>query len=434
MMAGQLGQMLHGVADTVMLGAVGVTELAASTFANTLVHPPLIVGLGLLASVSIRVSQARGANTPNVAAETLRLGLALATVGGLALLALLLALVPAFPLFRQPPEVAARAPEFFRPVALSILPVMLSIALKNYSDAMARPWIPFAILLGGVALNILLNWIMIFGNLGCPPLGLAGAAWATLVSRTIACLALASWILRTRAFAGWLPTRWLAPLPLRRARRLLALGLPISFAWLVEVAAFNFGGLMTGWLNAASLAAHQIALTCASTTFMIPLGISMATTVRVGECLGAGEKSRVRTVALSSLLAGLTLMAAAAIILSAFRHHIASWFTQDHAVRHLTARLLLIAALFQLADGFQVVAAGALRGLNDVRRPALIALSSYWLIALPLGWFAAFHLHWHAEGVWTGFAAGLAFAALTLGTRIARKTRPPTVRRTSKTA
>jgi MATE family multidrug resistance protein len=231
-------------------------------------------------------------------------------------------------------------------------------------------------------------------------------------------------VLLTPAFVGWRPARWMVPLAGARLRQLLSLGLPVSFGLVVEVAAFNIGALMTGWIGAASMAAHQIALTCASTTFMIPLGLSMATTVRVGECFGADEKERVRTVAAGALLAALGIMATAAALFFAFRQQIAALFVKDPAVRDLAGRLLIIAGLFQLADGFQVVAGGALRGLNDVRRPALIAVASYWLIALPFGWFAAFHLHWNAEGIWAGLAAGLASAALALGWRLMRKTRP----------
>lgn len=403
--------MLMGVADTVMLGRLGATELAASSFAHIVIWVPFIFGVGLMASVSMRVSQARGADNPAGAAESLRHGLWLGSIAGLVLTAGLLALIPWLDRFGQPSEVVAAVPAIYLPVALSVVPGMATMAFKNYADAMERPWPGFWITSGGVVLNIGLNWLLIFGKLGFPALGLAGAGWATFASRAATGLVFFLWVSRSPSFQGWRPLNWVAAPQRALLARLLSLGAPVSLGLLTEVAAFNLAGLMAGWIGTTALAAHQIAITCASCTFMAPLGLATATTVRVGACHGAGDQVRLRAVAAGSIGAGGFLMALAAVAFLLFGEVISGWFIDDPAVRALAARLLVIAGLFQIFDGLQVTASGVLRGLHDVRIPAMLAFVAYWVLALPLAWTAAFPLGWRAEGIWTGLALGLAVVA-----------------------
>jgi MATE family multidrug resistance protein len=425
LMAGQVGQMVMGMTDTIMLGRLGPTELAASSFANILVWIPMVFGIGLMVAVSMRVSQARGSNSPDIAAESLRHGLWLGLVAGAALAAGLLALLPWLGHFGQSPEVAAAAPVFYLPVALSVLPALMTMALKNYADAMEQPWVCFWINLGGILLNVLLNWLLIFGKLGCPALGLAGAGWATCAARTATLIALFAWVATAPAFRGWRPLRWAIVPRWAVMTRLLALGTPVSLGLLTEVAAFGTAGLMAGWLGTASLAAHQIALSCASFTFMVPLGLSMATTVRVGACHGAEERARLRAIAIGSLAAGAGLMTLSAAGFLCFGPIIAGWFVSDPGVQSLAARLLVIAGLFQIFDGLQITASGVLRGLNDVRVPALLSFVAYWVLALPLAWVAAFVLGWNAEGIWAGLALGLGAVACALVIRVRRSVGRP---------
>jgi len=420
LMAGQVGQMVMGLVDTLMVGRLGATELAAASFANILIWIPLVFGMGLMVAVSMRVSQARGAGRPERAAEALGHGVWLAAAAGVVLAGGLLGLMPWLGRFGQPAEVVAAAPVFYFPVALSVVPALVAMALKNYADAMERPWVAFWITLGGIILNILLNWILIFGNLGVPALGLAGAGWATAIARAVTLIALFGWVARASAFRLWRPSRWLFVPRRDLLGRLLVLGAPVSLGLLTEVGAFGLAGLMTGWISTTALAAHQIALTCASFTFMVPLGLSMATTVRVGHCHGSRDHERMRAVAIGSIWAGGGLMAISATIFLIFGSVISGWFINDAEVRALAARLLIIAGLFQIFDGLQVAASGVLRGLNDVRWPALICLVAYWVVALPLAWLAAFGFGWRAEGVWTGLALGLAVAAAALVVRVHR--------------
>ena len=419
-MAGQVGHMLMGVADTVMLGRLGATELAASSLVHIIIWVPLVCGIGLLASVSMRVSQARGAHDTDAAAGALHHGLWIAGAFGAAMTAGLLALMPWLHLLGQPADVVAAVPALYVPVALSVLPAMAGMVLKNFADAMERPWPAFWINLGGVLLNVVLNWIMIFGKLGCPALGLAGAGWATFLARTATFAAMLVWVAGAPGFDGWRPGRWLAMPSRRLTARLLALGVPVGLGLLTEVAAFNLAGLMAGWLGTASLAAHQIALTCASFTFMVPLGLSMATTVRVGACHGARDHDRLRAVAIGSIWAGAVVMAVSAAAFLIFGGTISRWFIGDPQVCALAAKLLAIAGLFQVFDGVQVTASGVLRGMHDVRVPAVLAIAAYWVVALPMAWTAAFFLGWGAAGIWTGLALGLAVAAAALVARVRR--------------
>ena len=228
LMAGQLGQMLMGLADTIMLARLGPLELAASSFANIILWVPLVCGMGLMVAVSMRVSQARGAWQPEAAATAVRHGIWLGLIVGVPTVLSLLALIPWLGNFGQPPDVAAAAPEFFVPVALSVLPAVMTMALKNFADAMEQPWPAFWIGLAGIGLNVLLNWIFIFGHLGVPAWGLAGAGWATLAARTATLLVMFAWVATTPAFQGWRPVHWWNRPHGPTLKRLLALGTPVK--------------------------------------------------------------------------------------------------------------------------------------------------------------------------------------------------------------
>lgn len=425
LVAGHVCQMLMGVVDTLMIGRLGVVPLAAGTLAMTLVHVPLIVSVGVLVSVAIRVSQARGAGDVAGARGAVRNGLYLAFfMGGLAMLGGYL-FHPALGLLGQDAEVAAASETYFLIVIASLVPGLACMVFKSFADAMNRPWGAFWISLGDVGLNVLLNWMLIWGNLGAPALGLEGAGWATLIARIVGMVVLFGWTSRWGNFGEWVPRRWLRAPDWTAIRSLLRVGLPTSAQLLAEVGAFVMATVMIGWISAESLAAHQIAITCASTTFMIPLGISMALTVRMGEAWGAGETERMRPIVTSGLLLGASVMVASAVTFLLAGRTIAGWFIPDVAVIGIAAQLFVLAGIFQISDGIQIVASGCLRGINDVRIPAWIALAAYWMVALPLGAWLAFGWGMGAMGIWSGLATGLLIAAVWLGTRVWRMSAPP---------
>jgi MATE family multidrug resistance protein len=419
--AGFIGQMLMGVADTIMVGWVGVTPLAACAFANTILSVPMVFGFGILSSVSVSASHAHGAGKPADAGEALRGGMLIALVMGLLLVAMAYISVPHLASFGQPPEINGIVHRYYLYISWSLLPVFITGVAKNFCESLEHPWPPFWIMIGGVGMNVVLNWVFIFGNLGCPSMGLDGAGLATLISRVatmIGVVAYAAWspILK----AAW-PRRWFAPGIFSECRHLLDIGLHSGGLNLCEVSGFAFGSLMMGWLGVASLAAHQIAITCAGTTFMVPLGLGQALSVRVGNARGAGRESHIPTIVYGTLLLTSGLMLGFAAIYLLCGEWIASLFVLDPVVKELTVQLMVLAGVFQIFDGIQIVSSGGLRGFRDTKIPFLMGVVSYWVVALPVSWFAAFRWGFGARGIWMGFVIGLAVAAIALSSRLYKK-------------
>ena len=416
-MAGQLSQMLMGVADSAMVGRVGVVPLAAASFANGLLGVPFLFSIGLMQAISVRVSQAHGAGDRRETGEALRHGLAITGIAGLMLVALVMLATTQLAHFGQPPEVAREARNYFLLYGGSMLPMLLAMSFKQFSEAMNHPWPPMLILLGSVGLNVVLNWILIYGNLGAPAMGLTGAGLGTLLSRVAALLAVVAYLFRARRFAGALPEVWTSALEWARLRSMLAVGLPAAGQLLLEVTAFSVATIMMGWLGTQALAAHQIAFTCASTSFMFPLGIAMATSIRIGQALGANEPERVRAIGLTSFALSALVMSAMALVFAFGNAQLARAFVDDAATSSLAAKLLVIAAIFQIFDGLQVVGAGALRGLNDATAPMIVCLVAYWIFFIPFACLAAFRFGFGAPGIWYGLATALGLVAVSLFVR-----------------
>ncbi|HEY8899933.1 MAG TPA: MATE family efflux transporter [Chthoniobacterales bacterium] len=420
--AGQLGQMLMGWADTLMVGRVGVTALAACAFANTVLAVALVFGFGVLSSVSVRASQAFGAGRGT--GKVYRAGLVLGGILGVVLCGAMLALLPVLHWLGQPPEVNEAVVGFLVLTAISLVPVMLFTAAKDFAEALSRPWPPFWIVLGGVALNVGLNFVFIFGMLGAPALGLTGAGLATLLARVAALIVLLAWLHRAAGFRRHLARVDRVGDLGREMRALLRIGLPAGGQYLAEVSAFATASLMMGWIGVGALAAHQIAITCAATTFMVPLGLGMAVAVRVGQSVGAREFDRVRPIAVGGLGLSLAVMAATALAFILGAKPIAALFVSDPAVLALAASLLVVAGVFQIVDGAQIVAMNALRGLADVQVPMGIAIFSYWVVALPLAYGLTFRAGFGPVGIWIGLAMGLLVASVALLWRFQWKSSP----------
>jgi MATE family multidrug resistance protein len=421
LIAGQLGQMLMGVADAVMLGHVGVVPLGAATFAHSLVSVPFVLGIGLILSVAVRTSRARGAGDMEDARATLRHGTWLALGYGVVVFAVLAGLTPFLGMFHQPAEVTAATPPFLLLYAASLIPAFLCMAWKDHTDALGHPWPTFFILLGGVALNVFLNWLWIYGHWGFPALGLVGAGMGTLVARLLSATAMLWWLRGSRRLRAWVPVGDWLRVNGAGFRRLLAVGGPASLGLLTEVGAFSMASLIIGTLGVVPLAAHQVAITCASVAFMVPLGVAMAMTVRIGALAGAGEVGRMRRVLAGGWLYGVGFMSLTMVLFVVAGEFLARQFVADSGVIAVAVRLLVIAGVFQLCDGLQVVSGGALRGHGDVRAPAWFALFAYMGIALPLGAGLALWGQQGATGMWTGLAAGLGVAALGLSVRVWRR-------------
>jgi len=423
--AGQVSQILMGLTDSVMIGHVGRVPLAGSAFAGGVFGLFFIVGAGILSAVPVLVARAHGAGQPAECGVWLRHGLALALAIGAVEAGVTAGLATQLGRLGQPPEVVEVATPFFIIIGVSLVPTCVFQVLRQFSEGLGRPWQPMAILFFCVGLNAGLDWVFIFGHLGVPPLGLTGAGCSTFAARATACVLLWVWFRRQPDVRPLLPrAAALAALSRRHLRELLHLGGPVAGQLLFEVVAFSTAALMMGWLGTVPLAAHQIALSCAALTFMFPLGLAMATSIRMSQAVGSGRRAALRPIGFSSLGLAVAIMGTFALVFALGGGVIARGFTLDPAVVALAARLLLVAAIFQIFDGGQVVGAGALRGLSDVRVPMLITFVAYWLVALPAAYFLGFRAGLGAVGIWIGLAAGLACAAVLLGARLARATAP----------
>ena len=424
MTVGQLGQMLLGFSDSIMVGQLGVVPLAACAFANGILSVLFVTCLGLLAGVSILVAQAHGAGRGAEAGETLRHGLAIALSAGVGLGVAVMLSFPWLYHLGEPADVVTQSRSFLVIVGWSLVPAMCWQCLKQYCDSLSHPLVPMMAMLATVVLNVFLSWVLIYGHLGAPALGLTGAAWATLVSRVLLTAATALLVLRARRFRATQPPRWRAALSWVALRAQLALGLPVALQLLLEVGLFSAAAVMMGWLGAGALAAHQVAISYAALTFMIPLGIAIAISVRVGQAVGAGEWTRVRRIGLSGIgmAAGvMSLSAAGFLFLGAM---LAGFFIHEAAIAALAARLLVVAGVFQIFDGAQVASMAALRGLSDVRVPTFISFVAYWLVALPTCYFFGVVGTHDPRNIWWGLALGLAVSALLLTLRFLARTHP----------
>ena len=421
---GQVSQMLIGLTDTAFIGRLGAIPLAAAAFTQGVFGMFYVVCVGLLSGPGVFASRDHGAGNEASCASWLRHGRVLALLVALSAFGMLALASTQFERLGQPPEVIAIVRPFYLLVAASLVPALTFQVQRQFAESVGRAWGPMIIIVFDVGLNAVFNWVLVFGHLGFPRLGLIGSGCATLLTRLFAVLAIAIWLRFSREFAvlrgapgsGWERARFV---------RLLRLGVPAGVMLLFETGAFSASALMMGWLGAVPLAAHQVALSCAALTFMVPLGLSHAVSLRISRARGEGRTEALRAIGVGALLAGLVAMLSFAGLFTVAGGLITRTFTAVPAVSALAAQLLVVAAVFQIFDGAQVIGVGALRGLTDVRVPAALTFAAYWLLSLPLGYWLAFHTDLGPRGLWLGLAAGLAAAAVSLVWRFFHKTQNP---------
>jgi MATE family multidrug resistance protein len=299
------------------------------------------------------------------------------------------------------------------------------LSLRFMSEGVGQTWPIMVVALAGLVANVFGNWVFMFGNLGAPAMGAVGAALASAITMGIMLVVMAGFAGLHRGFRAYrLFVRFDPPRP-RALLALLALGVPISASVVAEAGLFSVTALMMGTLGAATVAGHQVAMNYASTMFMVPLALSSATTIRVGQALGAGQASVARFRAVTGIIACTSFMAVSALVMILFREQVVRLYTTDAAVAQVAISLLAMAALFQVADGLQVGAAGALRGYKDTRVPMAMCLVAYWLIGFPLAWTLGLRLSLGAQFIWVGVLAGLCAAAILLVWRLSRVARRP---------
>ena len=406
-MLAQAGQMIVVLADNLMVGQVGKIPLAAASFANNVFIVGMVFGIGMVNGLTPLVGKAIGGGNRDLATSWFKQGLVTFQAAGLALALLLWLVSYAMPLMGQPPEVVAAAISYYRVLVVSIIPFILFFTFKQFAEGLGNTRIAMVITVSSNMLNILLNYLWIFGKAGFPEMGLMGAGYATLTARIVMSL-LFLWVyFRFRFFSYYRKHLGQTLFSLAGSIRLMKLGLPIGGQHLVEVLAFSLGSIMMGWLGATALAAHQIVLSLASFTFMVSQGIAAATTVKVSQFIGQGRPEGVRSSTFASLHLVLGFMGIAGLLFVVFRSSIPALFIDDAAVVSTAAGMMVIAGAFQLFDGLQVTMLGALRGLEDVRLPFGMLVLAHFMLALPVGWLLAFALNVGPSGIWLGYLMGL---------------------------
>jgi len=403
----ELGWMAMGVVDTMMVGRIDVEAIGAVGVGRAVYSVVAVFGLGLLLGLDGLVSQAHGAGRHREAHLSLLHGVYLSLLIGLPAVLVTRWLCGWFGLLGIDETVFASTKAYVDAVSWSAVPLLLYFTLRRYLQAIhiVRP-VMLALLTANLV-NVVANRALIYGHWGFPELGVVGAAWATCIASSyLALFLLVALVLHSRGDSRESWTFPLRPDPARLAR-LLGLGLPAAIQLVLEVGVFALATALAGRLAPASLAAHQIALSAASVTYMVPLGVSSAAAVRVGHALGRRRPADAVRSGWAALLfgAGFMLVAATAFVL--FPRSILRAFTNDPAVIGPGVMLLYLAAVFQLFDGVQVVATGALRGSGDTRTPMIWNLVGYWMIALPVGYTCCFVLGLGAVGLWCGLTTGL---------------------------
>jgi MATE family multidrug resistance protein len=422
----QLGHVLVGVCDSVMVGRTGKLPLDAVGMGVSVTTLLLVLGLGISMGSVPRVAAANGRGDEAFLGRLLVGTVWLNSLVGILLVGLSQLLPLLLPYLGQSPEVVALATPWVRLVGLSLLPLMVFQGFREWAEGLGLTKQAMQLSIAGNVVNALLCYALIFGHFGAPAMGLMGAAWATLIARIGMAVLMAQFVLRaeqlrTRRPAD--PTAWLHP-GLAELRGQLALGLPIGVQMMLEVGAFSVSFLMIGWIGVTPQAAHQIAINVASVTYMAATGIAAAATIRVGSLRGSGDLAGARQAGFAAYWLAFGFMSLMGLLMLSLRHVIPQFYNDDPLVLAQAATLMTIAAAFQISDGLQVVGLGALRGLEDVKVPSVVALLAYWALALPLGYGLGFGLKLGAPGIWLGLLTGLSAVAVVLLLRFRRESHP----------
>lgn len=412
----QVGMHFMGVVDALMVGRVSPAALGAVALGNLYSMSIVILAQGILHAIDPIVAQGVGARDRPAIAQGVQLGLVLALL--LAIPASFLHLFggPFLRLAQQPAEVVPLADSYVRMLIPGVVAGLVFSVARQSLQAMGhlRP-IVVAMLIANLA-NAFLNWVFIFGKLGAPALGVAGSGIATSASRWLMLVVLAA-IARADYLPHLRPWRPDATDP-AALRRLLRLGLPIGLQWELELGAFGLAALLAGVFGTIQVAGHEIAINIAALTYMVPLGVSAAAAVAVGQAVGRADLPGARRQALAAVSTGAGFMAVMALALLTFPGAFARLYTDDAAVIAVASQLIPLAGLFQVFDGIQVTAIGVLRGVGDTRTPFLVNLMGYWLIGIPVSLLLGFALGMETVGVWWGLVLGLAVVAVVLVTRL----------------
>jgi MATE family multidrug resistance protein len=425
-----LAQTAMTATDVLVMGHIGPQALAAGALGANLYFAPMIFGLGLMLATSPMTATELGRKRHSVRdpRRTVRQGLWLAVCAALPIWVLLWNSETILVAMGQDPALSAMAGAYVHSLMWGLLPFYGYVVLRSFISALERPGWALAVAFAAVAFNAFANWVLVFGHLGMPALGIRGSGLATTLSNLIMFAGLAAVVVTEPRFRRYhlFGRFWRSDWP--RFRTLVRLGLPIAGILAFEVTVFNAAALLMGLIDEASLAAHAIAIQIASISFMVPMGLNQAVTVRVGRAFGAGDLDGVSRAGWAAFGLGVGFMALTALIMVTWPLTLISAFIDigepaNHVVVELAVAFLAFAALFQIADGAQAVASGMLRGLHDTTMPMIYAAIGYWGVGMPLGALLAFHYGLRGNGIWIGLSAGLTVVAVLLMARWLRRGR-----------
>jgi MATE family multidrug resistance protein len=410
-MLSQLGHVMMGVADNVMVGHIGAKELAAAGLANVAFNALMLFGIGVSYAITPLVAEADGEKNDLKITDILRHGLVINITNAFILVTVVYFGKQILYHINQPPEVVALSIPYLEIITFSLIPMLIFQSFRQFSEGLSNTWIPMVIVLSANVVNISLNYVLIHGYLGFPEMGLNGAGLATLLSRMIMALCIGIYIFKADEFKRFRAAFQIGNYSKKLFNKMLHLGIPAGVQFIFEVAAFDFSLVMVGWLGTKTLAAHQIAINLATISYMTTSGLAAAATIRVSQEVGKGNRHGVRRAGFVLLGMAMAVMAVWGIVFMASNRVLPSFYIDDLDVIRIAGPLIIIAGLFQLSDGMQVVCIGALRGLQDVKVPSVLIFISYWIIGLPLGYWLAFKMEMGAVGIWIGLLIGLTLTA-----------------------
>lgn len=410
----QAGQMTVNLADTLMVGRLGATELAAVSFANSIFIVGFVLTIGLSIAVTPLVGKAHGSGNSEKCGYWLKQGIvgvmlfAIVQAGFMFLAALFM------PKMGQEPEVVKMAIPFYLILVASTLPVSLFMVFKQFAEGIANTRIAMIITLSANVINILLNYIFIFGKFGMVPIGVQGAGWATLIARIIMPTAFLIAFFKLPYFKYYKQVYLSAKIQWNHVWQIIKIGFPIGGQMVIEVFAFSTGAIMMGWISKEAMAAHQIVIAIASLTYMMSNGLGAAATIKVSNYRGAGDWMNLKLSAYAIIHKVIIFMSFAGALFILLRQILPNLFTEDATVLQITTLLMIVAGVFQLFDGLQVVWLGILRGIEDVKMPSLITFITWIVLAIPICYICAFTLNMGAVGIWIGYLFGLFIASAAL--------------------
>ena len=428
----QLGASLVGLFDSIMVGHYATVDLAAVSFSNALFFTVMVFAMGALMGltplIGIQVGKisdttdnsdesTRLAESKNIISSLFQNGMLFTILLSIMTLILLGGCIPFLHCFGQDPAVVEVARPYFILIVISIVPFLFFTFFKQFLEGLGNTSVAMVITLVMNGINILLNWLFIYGNWGCPELGATGAGIGSLVARIGMPICFFVVMYFRREWKEYMTSiRW-SKFKASVIKELTKIGFPIGVQTLMETIAFTAAFIFIGWISKEALAAHQIANQICDMTFMVILGIGSATTIRVSHQLGANNLHGVRMASNASIHLVLFINTIGAILMIGLRNQIPMLFTEDPEVIAIASKLVVLAGVLQLADGLQVVAASMLRGITDVKMPMFIALFSYTIVCISIGLFLAFPMGMGAVGIWIGFVVGLSVAAICLHIR-----------------